>query len=118
VPGFGGDAGITEALRIVGHTVDHVGIDVEHLPVGVVRIVRLGRSAEDVDIRMGGATTATATQEVRAPGYLRIAGDGPVGGPVELDPPPKVAQSGPQKDWLLQFSEIPDCHVSWLAPPP
>src|SRR5262249_59238095 len=95
VPGLGRDARITQEIGVVGHAVDHVAVDVEHLAVGVVRILRLGWAdvrAGDVDVRMT-SSAATAAAEVAAAGELRIAGDRPIGEAVELDPAPKAAQA-------------------------
>jgi hypothetical protein len=97
VPGLGRDARVAQEIRVVGYAVDHVAIDVEHVPVGEVRILRLGWAdvrAGDVDVRMASAATAAA-EEVVAARKLRIAGNRPVGEAVELDPAPKAAQLVP-----------------------
>jgi len=89
VPGLDRDTRITQEVRVVGHAVDHVAVDVEHLPAG--RIPRLGRAdvrAGDVYIRMTSPAAATAA-EVAAARQLRITGDCPIGEAVELDPAPK-----------------------------
>src|SRR5215813_14427997 len=92
VPGRGRDARITQEVRVVGHAVDHVVIDVEYRPAG--RSPQPGRAevrGGDVYIRV--KSSAAAATEVAAAGELRITGDRPVGEAVELNPAPKAAQA-------------------------
>ena len=103
MPGFDGDAGVTKEVRVVGHAVDHVVVDVEHLSVGVVRILRLGRAdvrGSDVHIRME-SSAAAATEEVAATRQLRITGDRSISEAVELAKQYSTEKSGRFVNGLL-----------------
>src|ERR671931_2942496 len=65
MPGLGGDARVAEKVRIVGHAVDDIAVDVEDLRARrpKVRIVRLRwpeMGARDVHVRMKCAAAAAA----------------------------------------------------------
>jgi len=122
VPGRGRDARkITQEFRGVGHAVDHVVIDVEHLPAGVVRIPGW-ESPMCALVMSTSAWPAPAEPPPPRKWEQPVSCASPV-----IDPsanrsnstqPQKPPSSSPQKDGLLQLPEIPTCHVSWRAPPP
>jgi hypothetical protein len=80
VPGVDRDARVAEKIRIAGHAVHDIRVDVEHLPARVVRILRPGRThvpGRDIDICMVGPKGAAAADEVAAAGDLGVTPNRP-----------------------------------------